>query len=250
MVYTIELVANKRVILVTMAANYGNFTNKKSLNEWIDCITEIESVQNQHLYANKPVIFTSKLSSNIFCGGADLKSSPNEYSKPNEGIEHINYVMRRICTMQRRTVAKIHGHAIGGGFFIGLACDVRFGLNDDKIILSIPEVDVGFPYASFSYLLVQSKMPNFAWKLFVNNVNYKYTPQEALKEGYFQQICNTKDELLKVCVDSALQVHPDTFECYLSVKNYFLQRILKQWNGLNVQIFLLQSNGELILQLL
>ena len=63
-----------------MNTNYGNNTKiTLSLTEWNDCIYEIESPSNKHLYHSKPVIFTSPRSSKIFCGGADLKAANTFY---------------------------------------------------------------------------------------------------------------------------------------------------------------------------
>jgi enoyl-CoA hydratase/carnithine racemase len=41
------------------------------------------------------------------------------------------------------TIARIHGHAIGGGVALALACDFRLAADD--AIFQVPEVDLGIP---------------------------------------------------------------------------------------------------------
>jgi enoyl-CoA hydratase/carnithine racemase len=43
------------------------------------------------------------------------------------------------------TVAKIHGHCVGGGVVLAAACDLRVAAEDTYF--SIPEVDLGIPLA-------------------------------------------------------------------------------------------------------
>jgi enoyl-CoA hydratase/carnithine racemase len=41
------------------------------------------------------------------------------------------------------TVAAIHGHCVGGGFVLAVACDLRIAAQDTRF--AIPEVDIGIP---------------------------------------------------------------------------------------------------------
>ena len=41
------------------------------------------------------------------------------------------------------TIARLHGHAIGGGLALALACDFRVAADD--ALLDLPEVDLGVP---------------------------------------------------------------------------------------------------------
>jgi enoyl-CoA hydratase/carnithine racemase len=41
------------------------------------------------------------------------------------------------------TIARLHGHVIGGGVVLALACDLRIAASDT--VFNIPEVDLGIP---------------------------------------------------------------------------------------------------------
>jgi enoyl-CoA hydratase/carnithine racemase len=50
-----------------------------------------------------------------------------------------------IEAMRAVTIAKIHGHCVGGGVVLASACDLRIAADDTRF--SIPEVDLGIPLA-------------------------------------------------------------------------------------------------------
>ncbi|MFQ5699520.1 MAG: enoyl-CoA hydratase/isomerase family protein [Myxococcota bacterium] len=89
-----------------------------------------------------------------FSAGADLKDSPVAAASPHGGA---SWLERReigqlglrmadaIEQMHAVTIAQVHGHAIGGGLVLMLACDLRVAAADT--VFSIPEVDLGIPLA-------------------------------------------------------------------------------------------------------
>ncbi|HWS94209.1 MAG TPA: enoyl-CoA hydratase/isomerase family protein [Mycobacterium sp.] len=50
-----------------------------------------------------------------------------------------------IEAMRAVTIARIHGHCVGGGVVLASACDLRIAADDTRF--SIPEVDLGIPLA-------------------------------------------------------------------------------------------------------
>ncbi|WP_198157755.1 enoyl-CoA hydratase/isomerase family protein, partial [Mycobacterium celatum] len=50
-----------------------------------------------------------------------------------------------IEAMRAVTVARIHGHCVGGAVVLAAACDLRIAADDTRF--SIPEVDLGIPLA-------------------------------------------------------------------------------------------------------
>jgi enoyl-CoA hydratase/carnithine racemase len=86
-----------------------------------------------------------------FCAGADRKAQgPGEaLSPPSSERERrwLSHLGRRACRAiedcEIVTVARVHGHAIGGGCCLALSCDFRVAANDS--VFRIPEVDLGIP---------------------------------------------------------------------------------------------------------
>jgi enoyl-CoA hydratase/carnithine racemase len=86
-----------------------------------------------------------------FSAGADLKDVMQR-SEKTDGMDPTprqrgyaqqqgRRLMRAIQELEAITIAKVHGHAIGGGFGLMLACDLRLVRQDT--MLYFPEVDLG-----------------------------------------------------------------------------------------------------------
>lgn len=86
-----------------------------------------------------------------FCAGADRKPDPapanEDAATSDRGRRWLGQLGRRavlaIQDCEAVTVARIHGHAIGGGACFATACDFRISTQDAAIC--IPEVDLGVP---------------------------------------------------------------------------------------------------------
>ena len=83
-----------------------------------------------------------------FCAGFDLGTFGEEGTSPaggrvpgdtgrlmSEALEHMAPV----------TIARLHGHVVGGGLVLAAACDLRVASEDVRF--AIPEVDLGIPLA-------------------------------------------------------------------------------------------------------
>jgi len=86
-----------------------------------------------------------------FCAGADRKDPPARLTRsagagPRER-RYASLMGRRALEAIERvgaiTIARLHGHAIGGGAALALACDLRIAARDT--VFGIPEVDLGIP---------------------------------------------------------------------------------------------------------
>ncbi len=88
-----------------------------------------------------------------FCAGADRKDPPGSeiMRRASEATERerrwASQVGLRACRAiedcEIPTVARIHGHAVGGGIALALACDFRIAAVGT--VFSVPEVDLGIP---------------------------------------------------------------------------------------------------------
>lgn len=92
-----------------------------------------------------------------FCAGADLASFTSDPAGAHTAGSDAPRADRRdaadagrrmadaIEQMRAVTVARLHGHCVGGGVVLASACDLRIAA--DATVFSVPEVDLGIPLA-------------------------------------------------------------------------------------------------------
>ncbi len=86
-----------------------------------------------------------------FCSGGDLEQSPDEFV---EEVRRTNEVIVRMRRSHLPFVAAVEGAAVGGGFELALACDLRVAGRDAE--MGLPEVTLGmFPCAGGTRLLAR-----------------------------------------------------------------------------------------------
>ncbi len=86
-----------------------------------------------------------------FCAGADRKDPPARFARGAAAGSHerrwASHVGRRAMEAIERleviTIARLHGHVVGGGLVLALACDLRVAAASTSF--HIPEVDLGVP---------------------------------------------------------------------------------------------------------
>lgn len=88
-----------------------------------------------------------------FCGGADLRDPPGgarlrrDSGASARERRHVAQLGLRACRAieecEAVTIARLHGHVVGGGVALALACDFRVAADD--ALLAVPEVDLGIP---------------------------------------------------------------------------------------------------------
>lgn len=81
-----------------------------------------------------------------FCAGADRKEKPLEATTARERRWRAQ-VGRRACRAIEEcnavTIARVHGHAVGGGSCLATACDFR--ITTESCLWWLPEVELGTP---------------------------------------------------------------------------------------------------------
>jgi 3-hydroxyacyl-CoA dehydrogenase/enoyl-CoA hydratase/3-hydroxybutyryl-CoA epimerase len=80
-----------------------------------------------------------------FIAGADIKEFTG-ITNVEEGFRLIHggqEVLNRLEALPCATVAAIHGFALGGGLELALACRYRVAVNDERLSLGLPEVQLG-----------------------------------------------------------------------------------------------------------
>ena len=129
-----------------------------------------------------------------FCAGADLKDSPAFEALPGSGgswlyrREAAQYGRRMadaIEQMRATTIARLHGHIVGGGVVLASACDLRVAAEDARF--SIPEVELGIPLAWGGIpRLVREIGPAMTKELVMTC--RQFTPQEAQAMRFINRV--------------------------------------------------------------
>jgi 3-hydroxyacyl-CoA dehydrogenase/enoyl-CoA hydratase/3-hydroxybutyryl-CoA epimerase len=142
--------------------------------------------------AVKGVILTSGKSS--FLAGADLKEIDRGYdwsgrSKGEiaEELMGLSKLLRRLETTGKPFVCAINGTALGAGFEIALACHYRVVADDPKILLGLPEANVGLlPGAGGTQRMVRLTGIQAAMPLLLQGK--MISPAEALAAGLVHKV--------------------------------------------------------------
>lgn len=83
----------------------------------------------------------------VFCAGADLAEMRARFAAPGgvealvEGATAMQHLFARIEALPQVTLAEIGGAALGGGFELALACDLRMAASEAE--LGLPEARLG-----------------------------------------------------------------------------------------------------------
>ncbi len=99
-----------------------------------------------------------------FCSGADISEFDDIFADHETARAYLGTIERALgalAALDRPTIAKLEGSAVGGGLAIALACDLRFAAEDTH--LAIPPAKLGLLYGPVeTRLLVETIGPSAA----------------------------------------------------------------------------------------
>jgi enoyl-CoA hydratase/3-hydroxyacyl-CoA dehydrogenase len=157
-------------------ANALNLTFLAEINDALTMLEEDEEV--------RAVMITG--AGKNFCGGADILIFAS--GKPEQVVESSqagHKVFRRIELNPKPVIAAINGPALGGGFELTMACDLR--VMSDKAFLGLPELNLGITPAwggtqRLAYLVGVGKLKEIV--LLRKNID----AQKALELGIVSEV--------------------------------------------------------------
>ena len=130
--------------------NRPNVLNAMNKRMWTDLEAALDDALDDP--AIKAVVFTGE--GRAFSTGADLKESKTrslvEY---RDYLERLQEVSRKIIRFEKPTIAAINGYALGSGYELALACDIRIAAEDARI--GSPEVRVASSVTGGAMRLLQ-----------------------------------------------------------------------------------------------
>jgi enoyl-CoA hydratase/carnithine racemase len=109
--------------------------------------------------ANTRSFLLTSVGKKAFSAGIDLKYVS---SLPGDGqqkfAESTNELVYRIARFKKPTISAVHGHAIGMGYMLAVATDIRVVAQDT--VFKIPEVELGmFPGSGITILSLKNGFP-------------------------------------------------------------------------------------------
>ena len=136
--------------IATITLNRPKVLNAMNKQLWLDIQSALEDAGND--VDIKAVVITGE--GRAFSTGADLKESknrsPGEY---RDYLEELQEASRKIIRYEKPTIAAINGYALGSGYELALACDIRIAAEDAQI--GSPEARVTSSVTGGAMRLVQ-----------------------------------------------------------------------------------------------
>ena len=136
----IDLKIEGPVATATLCRPPVNAINDEWVARFDEVLDEVES-------ADSVAVLCIRSSQRVFCAGADLAMMRNILASA-EGrarmialTRRMQEVFERIETLPKTTIAEIGGPALGGGFELALACDLRIVADSARV--GLPEAALG-----------------------------------------------------------------------------------------------------------
>ena len=144
------IIYEKEEGIATIKLNRPKVLNAMNKQLWLDFQVALEDVKNDSDI--KVLIITGE--GRAFSTGADLKESKNRtLEKYREYLVELQETSRKIIRFEKPTIAAINGYALGSGYELALACDIRICAEDAQI--GSPEAKVTSSVTGGAMRLVQ-----------------------------------------------------------------------------------------------
>jgi len=136
--------------IATIKLNRPKVLNAMNKQLWLDFQTALEDAGNDSDI--KVLVVTGE--GRAFSTGADLKESKTRtLDAYREYLEELQEASRKIIRFEKPTIAAVNGFAIGSGYELALACDIRIAAEEAKI--GSPEAKVTSSVTGGAFRLVQ-----------------------------------------------------------------------------------------------
>lgn len=193
--------------VATIKLNRPKVLNAMNKQLWLDFKSALDDVQTDPEI--KALIITGE--GRAFSTGADLKESKNRSLEDyRDYLETLQEASRRIIRFEKPTIAAINGYALGSGYELALACDIRIAAQEAQI--GSPEAKVTSSVTGGAMRLIQDLIgPGKAKELLFTG---EYIDgREAERIGLVNQavpadqlMTATKEMAAKIAANSAFSV--------------------------------------------
>ena len=192
-------------IIFDMADREHNVINHEITDAFLPVIQHLQEEKAQGVL--KGVILTSAKRSFLSGGDLGYLYDANDPEVLFNAAEKLSLFFRDLERPGVPVVAAIAGNALGTGFEVALSCHHRIVLDDPRVRVGMPEVNLGLMPSGGSIIRMM-------WLLGIEKAfpvltsGRHYSPQEALKVGIVDSLASTPKELLEKA-KARLLSHPD-----------------------------------------
>jgi len=136
--------------IATIKLNRPQVLNAMNKQLWLDVQAALDDSRSDPQV--KVLIFTG--AGRAFSTGADLKESKNRSIEAyRDYLNELQEVSRKIIRFEKPTIAAVNGYALGSGYELALACDIRIAADDARI--GSPEAKVTSSVTGGAMRLIQ-----------------------------------------------------------------------------------------------
>jgi enoyl-CoA hydratase len=144
------IIYEKEQTIATVYLNRPQVLNAMNKQMWLDLTAALDDAGSDH--AVRVVIITGV--GRAFSTGADLKESKTRSLEDyRDYLEQLQESSRKIIRYDKPTIAAINGYALGSGYELALACDIRIAASEAQI--GSPEAKVSSSVTGGAMRLVQ-----------------------------------------------------------------------------------------------
>jgi len=137
-------------MIATIKLNRPKVLNAMNKQLWIDLQAALDDAGNDPNI--KALIITGE--GRAFSTGADLKESKTRSAEAyRDYLKELQEASRKIIRFEKPTIAAINGFALGSGYELALACDIRIAAEDAQI--GSPEAKVNSSVTGGAMRLIQ-----------------------------------------------------------------------------------------------
>jgi len=144
------IIYEKKQGIATIKLNRPRVLNAMNKQLWLDIQSGLEDARNDPEI--KVLVITGE--GRAFSTGADLKESKTRsLEEYRDYLEELQEASRKIIRFEKPTIAAINGYALGSGYELALACDIRLAAEEAQI--GSPEAKVTSSITGGAFRLVQ-----------------------------------------------------------------------------------------------
>ena len=144
------IIYEKHQGIATIKLNRPKVLNAMNKQLWLDIQSALVDAKNDP--AIKVLVITGE--GRAFSTGADLKESKTRTIEAyRDYLEELQEASRKIIRFEKPTIAAINGYALGSGYELALACDIRIAAEEAQI--GSPEAKVTSSITGGAFRLVQ-----------------------------------------------------------------------------------------------